>query len=650
MGTSTSLRIDYARELNEQQLAVVEAGSGPLLVIAGAGSGKTRTLTFRVARLIETGIDAQSILLLTFTNKAAREMLGRVEQLLGPDAGRVWGGTFHHMGHMVLRRQADKVGMDPNFSILDRDDARHLMSDVIEQLGLREGEDRFPKSDVVCEISSFAANTERSVLQTVEKEWNALSELAQEIDQAANRYRERKKELSCVDFDDLLLLWVKLLEEHEEVRSWYGEKFHHVLVDEYQDTNAIQGRIVDLLVERRRNLMVVGDDSQSIYAFRGANYANIFQFPKRYPDAKMFKLEWNYRSTPEVLALANSSIAMNAMQFEKTLRAYRPSGGLPKLIQPDDASSQARMVARLLEEHRSRGVPWREMAVLYRSHFHAMELQMELTGRGTPYTVRGGPRFFEQAHVKDAIAYLRIADNPRDELSWRRVLGLWPKIGKGTAGKVFGLLSAKGDPLAAAMAPGIGKELPKAARAIWDPFTSLLRALAMPSVKERPGEAVMMVLDGPYAEYLDASYPNARSRKEDLKQFAEYSRRYASTRELLQQIALLTDMRAEDRSGAGDDTVVLSTIHQAKGLEWQVVFVLWLVEGRFPSAAASKDSASIQEERRLFYVAATRAKDVLYLMSPQTAPTNRWDEVQRPSRFVEELDPETFERIRGGAF
>ncbi len=644
-------RIDYARELNDQQLAVVEAGTGPLLVIAGAGSGKTRTLTYRVARLIESGVDPGSILLLTFTNKSAREMLGRVESILGPDAGRVWGGTFHHMGHVTLRRQSERIGIDRNFSILDREDARHLMSDVVEQLGLREEADDIPKADVICEIGSFAANTERTVFETIEREWNYLSRAAEEIDQAVNRYRARKRELACVDFDDLLILWATLLQDHEEVRSWYGERFHHVLVDEYQDTNAIQGRIVDLLVEKRRNLMVVGDDSQSIYAFRGANYANIFQFPKRYPDSKMFKLEWNYRSTPEVLALANSSISNNAMQFEKTLKAYRPSGAPPKLIEPDDAASQARMVTRLLEEHHSRGVPWREMAVLYRSHFHALELQMELTGRGVPYAVRGGPRFFEQAHLKDSMAFLRVVDNPRDELSWRRLLKLYPKVGDGTAGKVFALLTSKGDPLAAAMNDAIAKELPKPARAFWPQLSSLLRTLAMPSFRERPGESVRTVLDSDYSTYLEETYPNARSRKEDLRQFAEYARRYESTRELLQQVALLTDLRGDQpESGDGEGTVVLSTIHQAKGLEWQVVFVIWLVEGRFPTANAVKETETLQEERRLFYVAATRAKDALYLFAPQAASDNRWDVVQRNSRFVEELDPSLFERVRGGAF
>ena len=426
--------LDYEKELNPQQLAVVQAAGGPILVIAGAGSGKTRVVTYRVAYLIESGVDPSGILLVTFTNKAAREMLHRVELLVPAVGGSGWkgvGGTFHHIGNRILRRHAPLVGYQPNFTILDREDAKSLMDACITDLKINPKGSRFPKGEVLEDLVGLSVNTQRPIDELVLERYPFFYELLDDIRAVAEHYRKRKRELNAMDFDDLLFYWKTLLQEHPEVRARYGEQFQHILVDEYQDTNRIQADIIDLLAEGHGNIMVVGDDSQSIYSFRGANFANILTFPDRYPAAKVFKLEINYRSTPEILHLANSSIVHNRYQFPKELQTVRPAGPMPSLVPAQDILEQAAFVAQKVAEIRDGGIPLSQIAVLYRAHYHSMELQMELTRRGIPFEVRSGLRFFEQAHIKDVCAYLKIICNPLDELAWKRVLQLYPRSGKG---------------------------------------------------------------------------------------------------------------------------------------------------------------------------------------------------------------------------
>src|SRR5215210_8163932 len=423
----------YREELNEEQFAVATAPAGAALVIAGAGSGKTRAITYRVAYLIEHGVAPSRVMLATFTNRAAREMLRRVEQLTGGDVRRVWGGTFHRIANLTLRRHASSLGYSENYTILDSEDARDLLSVCVDEAGIDTRARRFPKPEVLQDIISFANNTDTPIADVVPRRHPYFEPLTQQITRVDRLYAERKRERNVMDYDDLLLNWKRLLEEREEVARIYTEQFEHILVDEYQDTNKLQAEIVDLLAVKNRNVMVVGDDAQSIFAFRGASVEGIYEFPKRYPEARVFRLETNYRSTPEILAVANVSIASNRRQFTKTLRAARPSQGLaPALVPCRDADQQAAFVASRLLELRDEGIPLNELAVLYRSHYHSLELQLELTRRGIPYRVRSGMRFFEQAHIKDVVAYLRLVANPRDELAWKRVLRLIPNVGAAT--------------------------------------------------------------------------------------------------------------------------------------------------------------------------------------------------------------------------
>ncbi|HMZ19743.1 MAG TPA: ATP-dependent helicase, partial [Blastocatellia bacterium] len=394
--------VNYRDVLNDEQRAVVTAGAGPLLVIAGAGSGKTRTVTYRVARLIEAGVAPARILLVTFTNRAAREMLSRVESVLAADVRRVWGGTFHSIANRLLRRHAVSLGYENNFSILDAEDSKDLIDACIEEAAIDTRARRFPKGEVLREMFSFATNTDTPLEQMIAAKYPHFELLTAQIKRVDSLYQQRKLERNAMDYDDLLVNWKRLMSEKPDIATIYQDQFQYVLVDEYQDTNTLQAEIVDLVAAKHRNLMVVGDDAQSIFGWRGANFKNIFEFQKRYPDAQLFKLESNYRSTPEILMLANASVANNRQQFPKHLQAVRKSRDfMPALIPARDAEQQAAFVAARILELRDEGVPLDEMAVLYRSHFHSLEVQLELTRRGIPYDVRSGVRFFEQAHIKD---------------------------------------------------------------------------------------------------------------------------------------------------------------------------------------------------------------------------------------------------------
>lgn len=634
--------IDYEKELNPEQLRVVLEEGGPLLVIAGAGSGKTRTLTYRVARLMESGVLPERILLATFTNKAARSMLTRVTELIGREIGGLWGGTFHHCAHLTLRAHAHRLDFARNFSILDSEDARQLINTCIAETGIDAKAEKFPRGDVIGDMISLAVNTEGPLFDVIASRYPFFSHRAEEIAAVAGRYRTRKKELNMMDFDDLLFNWRELLLKFPDVRETYAERFLQVLVDEYQDTNRLQAEIMDLLASGHRNLMVVGDDSQSIYSFRGANYENIMRFPDRYPDCRIFKLETNYRSTPEILHLANLSITNNENQFQKTLRAVRERGIRPVLIPARNVLQQADFVAqRILELDRS-GIPLGEMAVLYRAHYHSMEIQMELTRRGIPFEIRSGIRFFEQAHIKDVTGYLRILVNPRDELAWKRVLGLYPKIGKATVEKLWRYISTPADPHAAALTPGFKGCSTKGAVPGLGRFQETFRALQDAGTISPP-ELIDIILRSGYRDLLQERYADASSREEDLLQLANFSSRFATLDGLLSELALLTGITEESRPDERfEDRVVLSSIHQAKGLEWMAVFVVWCSEGMMPLARALKEPGGEEEERRLFYVAATRAKDQLYLCYPLTDYARGMGNLPvSPSRFISELSPYT---------
>jgi DNA helicase II / ATP-dependent DNA helicase PcrA len=661
------LQIDYARELNEQQCAAVTAPPGPALVIAGAGSGKTRTLTYRVAYLLEQGIPPDRILLLTFTNKAAGEMMRRVNDLLGQELNNLWGGTFHSIGNRILRTHAQLLGYGRDFSIMDREDAKHLIATCVAEAEIDVKATRFPKPEVLGDIFSLALNKQKSVAEILGTEYGYFDTLAPQIEDVWKRYVARKLATNAMDFDDLLVLWLKLLQEHADVRELYQRRFQFILVDEYQDTNKLQSDLIDLLAARTKNVMVVGDDAQSIYAWRGANFQNIIRFPDRYPGAKIYKIETNYRSTPEILTVANAAIAANVAQYAKELAPARKSGMKPVVVACQDAGQQAAFVAQRALELRDEGIALNNMAVLYRSHFHALELQLELTRRNIPFSITSGIRFFEQAHIKDVTAYLKLVTNPRDELSFKRLVLLLPGVGGKGADKLWQTFQSssrreeahseirnpKSEIRSESEPPHVGcyiakslqgcaKSVPKKATLAWAQFATTISQLEAPDVRVSAAKMIPLVIEAGYDDYLKENFANYRTRLDDLKQLAIFAQQFNTVEDFLTQMALLTNVEAEDEQKAqnrDDEKIRLSTIHQAKGLEFDVVFSIMLCDGLFPSARSAETDEGLEEERRLFYVTITRAKNELYLCYPllRAGYGNTGITMQQPSRFLEEI-------------
>ena len=662
------IHIDYSAELNEQQLAAVTASPGPLLVIAGAGSGKTRTLTYRVAYLLENGIDPRNILLLTFTNKAAREMLGRVANVLPIDASGLWGGTFHSVGNRILRRHGTALGYSSGFTIMDREDQKDLIDAVVTSAGIDPKEIRFPKGDVLAEIFSFVVNTEKPMEELLAEKFPYFLPLLDKIQNVRERYEQKKKATNSMDFDDLLQKSLSMFQQHERIAEIYRRQFQFILVDEYQDTNKIQADLVDLLARDHHNVMVVGDDAQSIYSWRGANFQNILEFPKRYPDAQVFKIEMNYRSVPEILEVANAAIAANVRQFRKHLSATRESKALkPALVALNDSAEQAQFVAQRILELRDENVDLSDIAVLYRAHYHAIELQLELSRRGIPYQITSGVRFFEQAHIKDVTAFVRVVVNPRDEVAFKRMVKLLPGIGNRIAENLW--RSWENSLTAVAARDDRGAEATSAPTGVSDPgysFGERLRALTVPAKSRKsweqlvhtldeiapagqpnmPSEMITSVVEAIYDDYAKANFTNYELRREDLNQLAIFARQFKDVHEFLSQLALISNVDAEAAPAQISDkeAVNLSSVHQAKGLEFHTVFVIWLTDGMFPSNRSLDTRDALEEERRLFYVAITRARDELYLAYPQMRLSGGYGDVfQRPSRFLQEIPNELVE-------
>ncbi len=655
--------IDYAAELNEQQYAAVSSAPGPALVIAGAGSGKTRTLTHRVAYLVDHGVEPGNILLLTFTNKAAREMLERVEQLVPRDMSALWSGTFHSVGNRILRKHADELGFTRSFSILDRDDQKSMINGVVKAMAIDTGGRRFPKADLLASIFSLADNTCVSIDEVVGTRYVHLDVWLDEIKEVRRLYRKKKKSTNSMDFDDLLILTVKLLRDYPELQRLYQRKFRHVLVDEYQDTNKVQCDLIDLLVGEKKYLMVVGDDAQSIYSWRGANMDNILEFHYKYPDAEVFKIETNYRSVPEVLELSNAAIRPNQRQYRKELRAAREGGVmLPAVVAVEDPSVQAEFLAERIDELLGSGVELREIAVLYRAHYQSMEIQMELTRRNLPFQITSGLRFFEQAHIKDVSAMIRFVVNPRDEISFKRMVLLLPGIGDKTADNLWNAWRQSAAGRSVEIPESFSDTLltlrvPAKAKDTWEQLCHTLDELAPGGELERPSNMIYSILEGVYDDYMRATFENYDQRKQDVEQLMEYGENYEDVLEFLAQLSLMSSVDGEPagkgKKGArgkkkeeNEDAITLSSIHQAKGLEWKVVFLVWLADGMFPNGRVleSGDRGMFEEERRLFYVAVTRAKDQLYLTYPMTNPKSyTGDYITKPSRFLDDIPDELFE-------
>jgi DNA helicase II / ATP-dependent DNA helicase PcrA len=704
----------YRSELNEEQFAVVTAQPKAALVVAGAGTGKTRAITYRVAYLIEHGVSAQRILLATFTNRAAKEMLRRVESLTGSqNVHRVWGGTFHRIANQILRRHAVSIGFDSNYSILDSEDANDFINVCITESSIDTKKTRFPKADVIQNILSYATNTDLPIENVIAGKYPYFEPLTEQIKRIDTIYQLGKQERNVMDYDDLLLNLKRLLLEKPEIHDIYAEQFQHILVDEYQDTNRLQAEIIDLLGVKHRNVMVVGDDAQSIFAWRGAEFTNIYEFPKRYPECQLFKLETNYRSTPDILALANTSISHNRKQFPKMLTAVKSSCEVrPAMVPCSDVDQQSAFVASRILELRDEGTSLEDIAVIYRSHYHSVELQLELTRRNIPYRVQSGVRFFEQAHIKDVISYLRVIVNPRDELAWKRILKMIPGVGNATANRIYetivvahnrgeaaknsppyegGVAAASADgvvlsprdrstseaplkfaepqlenhPVAETATPLLRKEgslvveLPSSLNKLrssraWKSFVVLLELLVQQDNRDNPSKQIELILTHGYEQYLQENYENAEVRIEDIKGLAAYANRYNTTDEFLSELALLSTERFKEpqplvgeeivSGGDEDELLTLTSVHQAKGLEWKSVFLIWAAEGKFPSPRSLREIDSEEEERRLWYVAITRAKDELYLTYPLLITDyNRQTVLQKPSRFITECPAALYE-------
>jgi DNA helicase-2/ATP-dependent DNA helicase PcrA len=653
--TTGASGINFAEELNDQQLAAVSSPPGPVLVIAGAGSGKTRTLTYRVAYLLDKGIEPRNILLLTFTNKAAKEMLERVRALVPRDVSEMWGGTFHSVGNRILRRHAEEIGFTKSFSIMDRDDQKSLMNTVISGCEIDTSTRRFPKPDVLISIFSLIENTGVALEDLLEERYPYFEEWREDIARVEGRYRKKKRQINSMDFDDLLVLTLRLLQQNEELRRLYQKRFQYVMVDEFQDTNQVQSELVNLLVGEHQSLMVVGDDAQSIYSWRGADMENILSFPERYPEARVYRIEKNYRSVPEILELSNAAIKANHHRFEKDLQAAREGGAMmPALVPLEDPNAQAQFVAQRILELRDEGVELEEMAVLYRAHHQSMTLQMELRNRGIPFQITSGLRFFEQAHIKDVAAFMRFVTNRRDEVSFKRMVNLLPGIGGKNADKLWRGWAATTHATSEeppACFSDILDDLPVPGKSVshWEQLGHTLDELVTEEGFARPSEMIFSVLEGVYDEVMRESFDNYDNRRSDLEELMNYADRFDDILECLGQLSLMSAVDGDPSGSKAEldkEQVILSSVHQAKGLEWKVVFVISLTDGMFPNGRVldADDEYMLEEERRLFYVAITRAKDELYLTYPQINPKSyTGDVIQRPSRFLDDCPQELLE-------
>lgn len=642
--------IDFRAELNDDQYAAVTAEPGPLLILAGAGSGKTRTLTYRVAYLLSQGVPAGEILLLTFTNKAAKEMLSRVEELTAVEGRRFWGGTFHSIGHRLLRIHGEAIGLPKNFTILDAGEAETVLKHAVESVESSFFKNKtHPKPGPLSSIISMARNTMESIERTVIDFFPQHHDFIERIEGFATAYEKRKREQNVVDYDDLLVYWLKLIESDKEVAEYYQKRFQHCLVDEYQDTNVLQAKIVDKMAPHHR-IMAVGDDAQCIYSWRGANFENILTFPDRHEGTQILRIETNYRSTPEILSMANAVIQNRSSQgFDKELRPHKPSSQKPYVIQAMDTREQAQFVITRIRGLIDEGRNPNEIAVLYRSHFVALDMQMELSRSGIPYQITSGVRFFEQAHIKDLVAHLRLVYNPADTIAFLRLTQLLPKVGEKTAQKLYALTSetAKAqtlDFIDALLLPPVVKKVPAGAKADWESLAITLRDMKQIADGGSPDEVVQMGIDGWYSSYIQGAYANYVNRMEDLNSLVGFAARFDEMQDLIAQITLLNSETA-DRMEESQESIRLTTVHQAKGLEFDIVFLIGVADGFFPTRR-SIDTGDTEEERRLFYVAVTRARDELYISYPKMNTKGGPSMFLNPSRFLQELPTTLFEPIR----
>ncbi len=636
---------DLSTLLNKEQFEAATAPDGPLLVLAAAGTGKTRTLVYRVVHLLERGFRQEDILLLTFTNKAAREMLNRVEEVLPGSTYRMWGGTFHSIANRMLRINAQMLGYERDFTILDSDDQKTLMGNCITDLGFQKKE--FTKREVILSHLSTSVNKGMNLSTYLDNNNTDIAEYdAPNIVRVANKYVERKRELGAMDFDDLLVNALKLLRENPEVREYYQNRFKHILVDEFQDTNMLQSEFVNILAEKHRNVTVVGDDFQCIYSWRGSDFRNIMDFPKKYPDAQIVKLEQNYRSAPEILNLANDCIAHNTDQFKKELRpTKKPSHIKPVVHRVYRDTDQSAYIVEAIRACLLDGYALKDIAILYRSHFHSIDIQLNLARSRIPYNITSGTGFFDSAHAKDILAFYRLIVSPTDYLAFTRAFGLLAGIGENTIGKLWSKLDLHFNPGNQTEREKLLSIAPAKARPAIEGIINAYREYFMQEKgPARETGFVINLLDSFYFELLKKNFNNADERRQDILELAQAIDKKDSLADFLADVAIMTNSELAEDSNmtTGNDTVLLSTIHQAKGLEWPIVIVPWMSESMFPST--KNEAANIPEERRLFYVVITRAKERLYLCSPSYKVNyNGGFEPLEISCFIKELNKNYYE-------
>lgn len=611
------------------------AREGPYLVIAGAGSGKTRALVYRVAHLVEQGLPPESILLLTFTRRAAQEMLRRATSLLDDRCRRVAGGTFHSFANQVLRRYATKLGYRDGFTIVDRADAQDMIGILRSELGFDQRGRRFPRKDTLLDLFSRQINTGRELEELVAMSCPQFNDELEAIADLSQHYRERKKTQNVMDYDDLLVELRALLVEHPAVRARLSATYRFIMVDEYQDTNRLQAHIAALLASAHGNLMVVGDDAQSIYSFRGADFRNIIDFPRIFPSCRTLLLEQNYRSTQPILDFANAIMAKAEERFTKNLFSELTSPDRPFFVRVADDYDQARFVAERILELREEGVPLAEIAVLTRAAWQSNSLELELRQRNIPFQKFGGLRFVEAAHVKDVCALLKVAINPLDATAWFRILQLYEGIGPATAqGIAQAVIDAGGDLGVLSRLKRFGRRVPAGTLA---ELGEILAALADAT---QPLSARLEAAIQHYQPLMVRKYDDAVRRQGDLDAVQTLAMRYTELEPFLSDLAIdpPETSRADGHPDTEDEHITVSTVHSAKGLEWHTVFVLDLITGRFPSMQSLRDRAASEEERRLFYVAVTRAKRQLYLLKPEeVARRGGYQELTELSSLLAEI-------------
>ncbi|MET0501765.1 MAG: ATP-dependent helicase [Candidatus Binatia bacterium] len=632
--------LDYRKELNAAQYQAATTVEGPLLIIAGAGTGKTRTLVYRVAHLIDIGVDPRSILLMTFTRRAAEEMLRRASLLIDSRCNEVAGGTFHSFANLVLRQFGRYIDLSPSFTIMDRPDSEDAIQFLRTELGLNYKDKRFPRKQTVAEIFSMALNKQTTMPDLLEREYPHLLDSLDDLLRLYHRYVDYKTTKTLLDYDDLLTKLRDLLGTGEEVSLRLSERYQFIMVDEYQDTNQLQAQIIRLLAATHDNVAVVGDDAQSIYSFRGANFRNIMDFPNAFPGTRIIKLEENYRSTQPILNLTNTIIQRAKERYDKRLFTRKREGESPVLVQAESEQMQSRFVCQKILELREEGVPLWDMAVLFRSSFHSFDLELELARHNIPFIKRGGFQFMETTHIKDLLAHLRVLANPQDSISWNRVLLLLEGVGTQMSQKVTRWLLDGSQPverLRSFQAKGkIAQEL-----------KTLAQVLQYAAEAERPAEQTHYLMQY-YAPILKRNHPEDHPKRlRDLEHFQGITDRYRSLERLLADMAL--EPPNDSVAGAlavdpDEGPVILSTIHSAKGLEWHSVFIIWALEGRFPSFYNINTDEEIEEERRLLYVAATRAKENLFI----SYPIKIFDRglrmvLSRPSQFIDGISEDLLE-------